>query len=275
MRRGLLVLAALLLAPGASARSITFDLEARADAFYLVGGDDPNPTLEAEAGDEVLLRFVNQASSPHNVHVGPPVDAATPCCQAPFDSWDLSFTLPSTFQGGIEYWSDAERLDHRGVLLVGEALPRVRILSPADRSDVGAAFDVTIAVENFQLEPFPATGPPDRVHGHARYLLDGGNASTLTDAPTFTFQGVPVGHHLVRVELVGRDGAPLDPPSFHEILVYRASDPTPPTQDAVTTTTPSTPASPTPGLPAGVIAAVLAGLAIASRSRRPPRALGP
>lgn len=255
-----LLLLVVLALPFAGARSLTLDLAATDAGF------SPSE-LRVEAGDDVTLRFTNRAAAGHNVHVGPPVNVSSPCCQRPGESWELRFTVPAGTQGGIAFWSDADPDGHRGTLLVGDALPRVRIVSPADGADVPASFDVRIEVENFALEPFPAGNAPLAGHGHARYLVDGGNASTLTDRTTYTFGNLPVGHHLVRVELVNRDGSPLDPPAFDELLVYRAAAATP-LPETNGTTTPPTDTDDAPGF--GLLALV-AALAIASRSRRPRR----
>lgn len=262
----LLLLLALAL-PVAGARSLAFDVEATEAGFRLAGGGEA--TLQAEAGDEVTLRFTNRAASPHNLHLGAPVNASTPCCQPPGQSRELRFTLPPGFEGGVPFWSDADPDAFRGLLLVGEALPRITIVEPAEGADVPASFVVRVVVENFVVEAFPAGNEAVPGRGHLRFLVDGGNASVLTNETTRAFENVPVGHHLVRAELVNRDGSPLDPPAFDEVLVYRApASPTLP--QGGTTTTPAPPAGTTPTPWPGVLAA-LAGLAIASRCRRPPR----
>lgn len=278
MRAGLLCLLALALAfPSAAARTLQYDLEARDDGFYLVGGDERNPNLSGENGDEVVLRLLNRATAAHNLHVGEPVSQATPCCLPPGEEAQLRFVVPAEASGGIAYWSDASPSAHRGLLLVGPALPRVRIVSPVEGADVNGSFEVRIVVENFVLEPFPAGSEPVAGRGHARYELDGRNVSTLTEREAFLFENLPVGHHFLRVELVGRDGLPLEPPAFDEVLVYRrAADPDLPEGNGTPTQDPTTPPTRTPG--PGVLAlalALAAGAAIASRSRRPPRGPGP
>lgn len=267
MRRLALVLLLVLAAPVAGARAVAFDLEATRDGYRLAGSTASPPTLAVEAGDEVTLRFTNHAPSAHNVHLGAPLNVSSPCCQRPGESFEVRFTVPADASGGVPFWSDADPEGMRGVLLVGAPLPRVRIVEPAEGADVPATFAVRIEVENFALEAFPAGNEPAQGRGHARYLVDGRNVSTLTDRTTFTLENLPVGHHLVRVELVNRDGSPLDPPAADEVLVYRPAAPTPlPEGNA----TPTPPAETTPAPWPGALAA-LAALAIASRCRRPPR----
>ena len=266
MRRLAVLLLLTLALPAAAARAVAFDVEATTDSYRLAGGGEP--TLRVEAGDEVTLRFTNLAPSPHNLHVGAPLDRSTPCCQPTSESAELRFTIPADLQGGVPFWSDADPEGHRGLLLVGEAVPRVRIVEPADGADVPATFTVRVEVDNFVLEAFPAGNEAVEGRGHLRYLVDGGNASVLTNQTARAFESLPVGHHLVRVELVNRDGSPLAPPAFDEVLVYRA--PASPTLPPGGTTTPTPPAETTPAPWPGVLAA-LAALATASRFRRPPR----
>lgn len=260
-----------LLVPPAAARAVSYELEATDEGFRLAGGDEVNPTLTAEAGDEVTLVLTNLAASPHNVHVGEPIQRSMPCCLPSGEAATLVFTMPGDANGSIGYWSDADPDGHRGRILVGPPLPRVRFVEPEDGADVGGSIEASIQVENFVPEPFPAGATPVHGRGHVRFMIDGRNESTLTERTTFTYANVPVGHHFLRVELVGRDGQSLDPPASHEILVYRRADPTPP---------PSTPGEPTPppvtdDSPAPGVLLVLAGVALAalsaSRCRRPRR----
>lgn len=258
-----------LLAPVAAARAVSYDLEATDEGFRLAGGDETDPTLTAEAGDEVTLVLTNLAASPHNVHVGDPIARSMPCCLPSGESATLTFTMPADANGSIDYWSDADPEGHRGVLLVGPPLPRVRFVEPEEGADVGGSIAARVRVENFVPEPFPAGATPVQGRGHVRFMIDGRNESTLTDQTTFTYTNVPVGHHFLRVELVGRDGRSLDPPAVHEVLVYRRADPTPP---------PPTPGEPMPppatdDAPAPGVLLVLAAAGVAavsaSRCRRP------
>lgn len=256
-----------LLAPTVAARAVSYELEATDEGFRLAGGDEANPTLTAEAGDEVTLVLTNLAASPHNVHVGEPVARSMPCCLPSGEAATLVFTMPADANGSIEYWSDADPDGHRGRILVGPPLPRVRFIEPEEGADVGGSIVARVRVENFVPEPFPAGTTNVNGRGHVRFMIDGRNESTLTDQTTFTYANVPVGHHLLRVELVGRDGRSLDPPATHEVLVYRRADPTPPPSTPGEPTPPSvTDDSPAPGLVLVLAGAALAALS-ASRSR--------
>lgn len=267
----LLALPLVLVAPTAQARDVRIELRATDEGFTLAGDQELNPPLSAEAGDVVTLVLVNDARLPHNVHVGAPVNASLACCVPPGERETFTFTVPPGQRGGMPYWSDTAPSSHRGSFFVGPPIARVRIVAPVEGADVGGNVTVSIQVQNFVLERFPAGNDPVPGRGHARYVLDGQNVSTLTDATTFTVEGVAIGHHLVRVELVGRDGAPLEPPAVHEVLVFRRADPSP-------VTTPPTfvppPADddrwihgPAPGLALGAI--LLVAALTASRSRRP------
>lgn len=272
MRRLALVLLLALplaLAPAADARAIRIDLRATDGGFALAGDTETNPALSAEAGDVVTVTLVNEASVPHNLHVGAPVNASMACCVPPGETDQFTFTVPAEQTGGLAYWSDTAPTSHRGSFFIGPPIARVRIVEPQEGADVRGNVTVVIEVQNFVLEQFPAGNDPVEGRGHARYVLDGTNASTLTNASSFTLTGLAIGHHVVRVELVGRDGLPLTPPAMDEVVVFRRADPslvtTPPT-DA-----PATPSEedwiPAPGGAGMVLALAAAALLSASRSR--------
>lgn len=258
---GLLLLAV----PLAGGKAVSLQFEVRDDGFRVAGVDGVNPLVAVEAGSDVTIRVRNEATAPHNLVVGAPVSKATACCLRPGDSATLAFRVDENASGEIAYWSEGAPQLARGAFRVGPPLPIVRILSPAEGADVGGLVEIRIEVEDFVLEPFPAGTEPVQGRGHVRYLLDGGNASVLTDETAHVFERVPVGHHILTAELVGRDGAPLDPPASDDVLVYRRPDATPvPTTPGEPEPTATSRDSPGPALALLVVAAL-----IASRCRHP------
>lgn len=261
MRSAPWLLLALLVLPLASAKTVTFYFEALDDGFHVPGYDEANPLLAIDAGSTVTILVRNNGSAAHNLIVGAPVSKAMPCCLRPGESATLTFDLPADASGDVSYRSEGAP-DARGLFRVGPPLPRVRFLEPEEGATVGREFTARVRVDAFVLEPYPTNQPPLAGHGHVRFLVDGANATPFNDRPERVFENLPVGHHFLRVELAGRDGAPLDPPAFDEVLVYRAADaPLTPSPDGD-----MTPTSPDRTPLAPVLA--LAAIAIASLSRR-------
>lgn len=259
-----LPLVLLLAAPLAAAQSgepITLRFTALDDGFRVEGYDGVNPTIVLEPGTRVVVVLRNLASGSHNLRFAEPIARESDCCTLPGESARLEFTIPQDAAGEAEY-SSVGGASHRGVVRVQVALPEVRIESPADGVDVEGDVEMRVAVRRFTLEPYPSS--PDRANrtGHLRYLVDGVVALGPTDRTAYVFGNLTQGPHILRVELVERDGAPLSPPVFDEVLVHRLRDPLPTPSDQPVPTTPT--GNDTP-LPAAL--AILAAL-IASRSRR-------
>ena len=261
MRFALPLLALVLLAPSASA--IAYDLEAREDAqgqsyFALAGDDARNPTLSAAPGDTLTIHFANRGQLTHNVRLAAPLSAETPCCQAPGEERTLVVQVPANLSGEVRY-QDVLHTAAFGVLRVGPPLPNVRIVDPINGANVPRRVELRVQVSNFTLG----------VDGRIRYSWDAGNATLTTNSTntSHVFEGLGNGPHLLGAELVGMDGASLEPSARDDVVVYVLASATDgPTSAATPSATPSStpPAGKTPGveLPLALLAVALVALRV-------------
>lgn len=261
MRAACVLVGLLVALPLAAAQgSVTLRFTATDDGFLVGGYNGLNPTLEISPGAHVELRLANAASGAHNIRFGSPVDRASPCCLRPGQEGVFEFDVPADANAETTYDStmDPERL--RGVLRIVEPTPRIRLVTPTEGADVAGAAGVTVEVSAFTLEAYPTTLPNLDRHGHVRYLLDGQPAFGPTDATAHDLDLVTPGAHLVRAELVGRDGAPLQPAVFDEVLVHRL-------RDIAEPGTPPPPTAPTPGFGAWALLLAIAPALALARAR--------
>ena len=106
-----------------------------------------------------------------------------------------------------------------------DAVPSIRILTPARGENVGSSVAVEVSIENFKVVP-QHTRPPfpsaKAGKGHVHFYLDADRLPTVHGPPatgvyrsvsttTYTWTGVAPGRHSLGVQLVGRDHAPLRP----------------------------------------------------------------
>ncbi|MFA5862148.1 MAG: hypothetical protein WDA16_10685 [Candidatus Thermoplasmatota archaeon] len=259
MSRSLLALAALLLLlPQASSATEPYSVRATDDGFVIAGEEGTNPIVHVLPGSHVVLSFRNDATTPQNLHIGPPIDVETPCCQRPGEGATISFDVPPESSGRIEYWSSQRPAEAgRGFFEIGEAPPRVRFIEPEEGASVDGEVTARVSVigtTNVTL----------------RYALDQANVTGVTTLTTFTFLNITNGHHLLHVELVNANGTFLVPRAFDERVVFRGRDllPTPETNS---TPEPSTPNqhSRTNGLGVAlVLGSIAAGAFVARRKLR-------
>jgi plastocyanin len=122
--------------------------------------------------------------------------------------------------------------------------PAFFILSPTEGQTIsGSTVQVQLDVSNITLRP---PGTPNRP-GEGMFSLFLDNLPEVrTGERTYTFTGVPVGDHTLRVELRQNDGTPFTPP-IQATVRFRttAAEPPPPMVTGVATTIPTA----TAGLP--------------------------
>ncbi len=101
--------------------------------------------------------------------------------------------------------------------------PRLRILSPASSAAWGSnSAELRLRVDNFTLSATAMGQAPVVGQGHFRVFVDGALAAEGATA-FFNVTRLAVGRaNLVRVELVGNDGAPLGDPVFDEVSLQPA-----------------------------------------------------
>lgn len=265
------VLALPALAPGAAAqsdeRTLVMDDENGEFFFHLPGEAERNPTLQVAAGSRVVLRAVNEGSVEHNLHVGPPVERETPCCQAPGERETVEFTVPLDAPVTIPYWCVLHRGEGmEGVLRIAASsgVPRVVIERPAENAVVPPDFTVRVRAENVTLGE----------DAHLHYTVNGTTGLPGWDTANSTFLVRATGRdfHIVRVELVDAQHRPLDPAVFAERIVF-VSPSAPPESPTVTTPTPQEDAEDDggafgiPGPAAPLVALALVAAAVLARRR--------
>lgn len=144
----LVVLLATLSPVSAAAGERTFQLEAHDNGyefwFQEVGSATRNPMLEVAAGERVVVTLVNRGTSPHNFHVGAPVDEGWPPSPylPPGGEITFDFTVPDGVEGDLRYYCHP----HRGLLMGGilrvAAAPGDQEVAPAATPGAPAALGV-------------------------------------------------------------------------------------------------------------------------------------
>lgn len=224
--RGCFLVLLLLFVPLAAAAPQDLTLRATAtDAGYtFVNFEGLNPRIGVEPGQKVFVALYNDGSKAANFQVGAPINVSTPCCIPPGDSDSLEFVVPEGLTGEVAYFSSAEPTLLRGVLVVAEGVPGIRIEAPAMGANVGQTVTMRVVVTNFELDPYPYSEENQLGRGHVRYLLDGNVTGGPTNRTQNTFVVNEVGSHLLRAELVNYDGTVLSPAVSASIIVERVRD---------------------------------------------------
>lgn len=258
LRRGPLALLLVLplLAPVAAAATVSYSFRATDAGFVVAGEEGTDPVLRVPPGSHVVLSFRNDASTPQNLHIGPPIDQETPCCQRPGETASLAFDIAPDSSGRIEYGSSVRGNATRSYFEIGEVPPRVRFLAPADGASVGSDVSARVSV----------VGTPNVT---LRYALDRVNVTGVTKLTDFTFTNLTSGHHLLHVELVDANGAFLVPRVFDERIVFRGRDALLTPETNTSTPTASTPATPsrTPAPGFALLVGVVVAAALVARRR--------
>lgn len=266
MRLALLALLAALPVAAGQAPSILLDMDdERESTFFRDAGGALNPTVSVEAGTRVVVEVRNVGSLPHNLHVEGLGE--TPCCQDPGETARLVLDIPADATGTIPYWC----VNHRsagmeGVLRVqaaGAAERRVAIASPAEGASVAPTFTIRASAEGVTLQQ----------GGHHLHYTVNGTLAPGGDAPVsnLTVSVVGRGFHLLRVEVMDAEHAPLDPPVFAERIVFVDANAPPESPTSVDVPTPTGGTPPTddsPGLALPLVALTLVAAAWARRRAR-------
>lgn len=271
MKRAAVLLLLLVVPLAGAAPTASFRVEMTDDGFLVDAEPGLDPVLFVEPGTHVHVAVHNNGTRPENFHVGAPVERSTPFAQRPGESATLDFDVPPDLVGDIPYYSDGDASKLASVFRVGARLPIVRFVDPAtDGATVTANATLRVSVDHFTLDPYPFSTVDQAGRGHVRYLVDGKNASGLTNRTSVALQ-LAAGTHLVRALLVQHDGTPVDPLTYADRVVRVVPGPTPAPARANVTDVAATPDAPsrTPGPSAAWALALALGVAIASRSRRP------
>jgi hypothetical protein len=97
---------------------------------------------------------------------------------------------------------------------VTEDRPDIRVTYPGARWRVHPDFTMSLAVENFELQPRGSGPATDR--GHYQVSMDG-TPLVSGSSEAIAMNRLPLGLHTFRVELLDDAGAPLAPPAFTEV----------------------------------------------------------
>lgn len=208
----------------AAPQDVTFRATATDEGFSFIGFEGVNPRLPIEPGQKVLVALYNGGSKSVNFQVGAPIHASSPCCLVPGDSDSVEFVVPEDLSGEVAYYSSTAPDVARGVFVVGEPVPAIRVEAPSSGTEVGASITMRVVVTNFELDPYPLSEQNQEGRGHVRYLVDGNVTAGPTNRTSNTFFLTEVGTHLLRAELVNHDGSRLIPAVSAQILVYRVRD---------------------------------------------------
>lgn len=129
----------------------TVHLEAHDDGqtfwFSLAGQTAHNPDLPVHAGQVVTVELTNLGTSPHNLHVGAPVDQGLACCVAVGRNATLTFTVPTRVPAaGIPYWCEPhESLLMRGRFVDAQAPAQASVPGTTRHPAPGAGLAAALA----------------------------------------------------------------------------------------------------------------------------------
>ncbi len=99
--------------------------------------------------------------------------------------------------------------------------PYIKIISPKDDDTIQlSAVGIRVNVTNFRLADIANNRPNRQNEGHIHYLLDG--MEKKTPLTIVSFIDVPVGDHVLRVELVNNDHSLLSP-RIYDIVRFRTA----------------------------------------------------
>ena len=88
--------------------------------FRLAGGTEANPTLDARAGERLVILLRNEGGVPHDLAFALPGDARVPCCVAPGDQAVLMLDVPQDAPEEVAYFCTLHG-NMKGVMRVAAA----------------------------------------------------------------------------------------------------------------------------------------------------------